>query len=520
MNDIDIELTERYKDEIWNLELNKQELLQKIYDLSQSLTRLTTEQNRLAREEVELCQEIEHFKTIQHTCESNLTLAKEQHEQEVIGLKKLLHTMRIEKDQISKQLQEALAIQQEMVQQQNALRHVDSTASNDVNASPDFSTATATATAATNSSYNINVLNSTSLVARHEGEIKALNASLDQAHEIIQSMQLKIDVERNERIEVDKLLREAQETIEQFNQHHSPAILPQQPQQSYSPTANSLLSPNSPASISNRQRRTISRSTRRSSQNRKRLAVLSLSPYPRGKSLCDELSQAGSIGNFMSSSPISSSDCRTNGESIATAEENQLQNKSLSSFKSHHIVKEKDITLSCVELPSISNHDLFSSFKSPSTKSKSSTKDDQTQQQKIVSNQNYYGFLIKEPESYFYKSKRVEKIINKQKQKSPSLKLNFANNDFNMDADFSKQDGEDNDSESSSATAMTRTMIGDWMWKYTRKVVGNGISENRHRRFFWIHPYAQTLYWSTREPGSCGSECSTKSGNFKKENNC
>lgn len=518
MNDIDIELTERYKDEIWNLELNKQELLQKIYDLSQSLTRSTTEQNRLAREKVELCQEIEHFKTIQHTCESNLALSKEQHEQEAIGLKKLLHTMRIEKDQISKQLQDVLAIQQEMVQQQNALRHVDSTASNDVNAYPGFSTATATAE--TNSPYNINVLNSTSLVARHEGEIKALSASLDQAHEIIQSMHLKIDVERNERIEVDKLLREAQETIEQFNQHHSPATLPQQPQQSYSPTTNSLLSPNSPASISNRQRRTISRSTRRSSQNRKRLAVLSLSLYPRGKSLCDELSQAGSIGNFMSSSPISNSNRRTNDESIATAEENQLQSKSLSSFKSHHIVKEKDIALSCVELPSISNHDLFSSFKSPSTTSKSSTNDDQTQLRKIVSNQDDYGSLIKEPESYFYKSKRVEKTINKQKQKSPSLKLNFANSDFNMDADFSKQDGEDNDSESSSATSMTRTMIGDWMWKYTRKVIGSGISENRHRRFFWIHPYAQTLYWSTREPGNCGSECSTKSGNFEKKNNC
>ncbi|KAI8876858.1 hypothetical protein K501DRAFT_47799 [Backusella circina FSU 941] len=48
---------------------------------------------------------------------------------------------------------------------------------------------------------------------------------------------------------------------------------------------------------------------------------------------------------------------------------------------------------------------------------------------------------------------------------------------------------------------ITQTMIGDWLWKYTRKTVGNGISENRHQRYFWIHPYTRTLYWSNTAPG-------------------
>ncbi|ORZ03506.1 hypothetical protein BCR43DRAFT_520639 [Syncephalastrum racemosum] len=49
---------------------------------------------------------------------------------------------------------------------------------------------------------------------------------------------------------------------------------------------------------------------------------------------------------------------------------------------------------------------------------------------------------------------------------------------------------------------ITQTMIGDWLWKYTRKAVGQGLSERRHKRFFWIHPYTRTLYWSTQAPGT------------------
>jgi hypothetical protein len=61
-------------------------------------------------------------------------------------------------------------------------------------------------------------------------------------------------------------------------------------------------------------------------------------------------------------------------------------------------------------------------------------------------------------------------------------------------------------------TAITKTMIGDWLWKHTRRTVGGGISEHRHRRFFWVHPYTRILYWSTVEPGVDGSEVLAKSG--------
>ncbi|KAF2112564.1 hypothetical protein BDV96DRAFT_152553 [Lophiotrema nucula] len=49
--------------------------------------------------------------------------------------------------------------------------------------------------------------------------------------------------------------------------------------------------------------------------------------------------------------------------------------------------------------------------------------------------------------------------------------------------------------------AIVQTMGGEFMWKYTRKPGREATSENRHRRFFWVHPYTRTLYWSEHDPG-------------------
>ena len=63
--------------------------------------------------------------------------------------------------------------------------------------------------------------------------------------------------------------------------------------------------------------------------------------------------------------------------------------------------------------------------------------------------------------------------------------------------------------------AITQTMIGEFLYKYTRRVVGKGHGEKRHKRFFWVHPYTKTLYWSSADPGSSSvSESSAKSGEY------
>ncbi|KAI1627105.1 hypothetical protein EDD37DRAFT_621387 [Exophiala viscosa] len=52
--------------------------------------------------------------------------------------------------------------------------------------------------------------------------------------------------------------------------------------------------------------------------------------------------------------------------------------------------------------------------------------------------------------------------------------------------------------------AITQTMIGEFLWKYTRKAGRSEMSETRHRRYFWIHPYTKTLYWSDQDPQTAG----------------
>ena len=52
--------------------------------------------------------------------------------------------------------------------------------------------------------------------------------------------------------------------------------------------------------------------------------------------------------------------------------------------------------------------------------------------------------------------------------------------------------------------AITQTMIGEYLWKYTRKAGRGEMSDKRHRRFFWVHPYTRTLYWSNQDPSTAG----------------
>ncbi|KAI0975935.1 hypothetical protein F4678DRAFT_457291 [Xylaria arbuscula] len=60
--------------------------------------------------------------------------------------------------------------------------------------------------------------------------------------------------------------------------------------------------------------------------------------------------------------------------------------------------------------------------------------------------------------------------------------------------------------------AVTQTMIGEYLWKYTRKTGRGEMSENRHRRFFWVHPYTRALYWSDSDPaGGSRGEMKAKS---------
>lgn len=54
-------------------------------------------------------------------------------------------------------------------------------------------------------------------------------------------------------------------------------------------------------------------------------------------------------------------------------------------------------------------------------------------------------------------------------------------------------------SEPSIIPALTQTVIGEYLHKYYPYFGPFGLN-SRHQRFFWVHPYTLTLYWSTTNP--------------------
>lgn len=74
---------------------------------------------------------------------------------------------------------------------------------------------------------------------------------------------------------------------------------------------------------------------------------------------------------------------------------------------------------------------------------------------------------------------------------------------FNMHTDAQTQDS-GSGTDPRMIQAITQTMIGEFLWKYTRKTVSGEMSNTRHRRYFWVHPYTRTLYWSEQDPQTAG----------------
>lgn len=51
--------------------------------------------------------------------------------------------------------------------------------------------------------------------------------------------------------------------------------------------------------------------------------------------------------------------------------------------------------------------------------------------------------------------------------------------------------------------AVAQTIMGEYLFKYYRKLGPfSSVSDTRHERYFWIHPYSMTIYWSPLNPVS------------------
>ncbi|KAL6931380.1 hypothetical protein ACO0R3_002843 [Hanseniaspora guilliermondii] len=63
--------------------------------------------------------------------------------------------------------------------------------------------------------------------------------------------------------------------------------------------------------------------------------------------------------------------------------------------------------------------------------------------------------------------------------------------------------------------SLTQTVIGEYLYKYYNRF-GNMGHKPRHERYFWIHPYTMTLYWSLKNPSKDGKNGLSDSGSNHK----
>ncbi|KAF9164287.1 hypothetical protein DFQ26_001632 [Actinomortierella ambigua] len=98
--------------------------------------------------------------------------------------------------------------------------------------------------------------------------------------------------------------------------------------------------------------------------------------------------------------------------------------------------------------------------------------------------------------------------IRRHYRPSPNGSISSMSTDYGHDRRLSISSNYDPNTTPTDPTMIqiiTQTMIGDYLWKYTRRPMASVMSEKRHRRYFWVHPYTRTMYWSMNNPAADGS---------------
>ncbi|KAL6927578.1 hypothetical protein ACO0SA_004200 [Hanseniaspora valbyensis] len=105
---------------------------------------------------------------------------------------------------------------------------------------------------------------------------------------------------------------------------------------------------------------------------------------------------------------------------------------------------------------------------------------------------------------------QLEQMLN-EKQEYPSLlpPVEEVVSGTNQNRDLVNQTVEESQSINTTQTSggfsndkiivsLTQTVIGEYLYKYYNKF--GVFSKQRHERYFWIHPFTMTLYWSVKNP--------------------
>ncbi|KAI8338838.1 meiotic cell cortex C-terminal pleckstrin homology-domain-containing protein [Blakeslea trispora] len=470
-------MNKRYKDEIWNLELEKQDLLQKINDLTNNLDKSNLDLARLEQQEKRLINELEHLKALR---DEELNEARAKHEQEVMYYKEMILTQRTEKEKALKELQK---LNQKPRSNSVILRPVSQR-----NSSSDHLSSTSTASVASPpQSRTMFAVGQSQLACRRDEslEIKSLRISLDQAHDIIKTMQDRINKETEERTKADALLKEAREMADHLQNTRDKSLTPNPKNQSIQPTVGT-------ERIQRRKSKALPTSTQApmsvlSEELERSQHQAMVEPSSTNLSSPTEPGRQTSKGEEKTNGLLSRTELQQVCTSSISLNPNVVRDTLCQTSPHLHQTRKPTVALQLQELDSFTND--------PKIRSTDRKDESTSRNSKAFSDKLKEGFLEKEDNS------RNSVYSGKRKRNQPSLEI--------PEVDFSHQVSLDlllkplsKDQIQDVLAALTRCIIGEWVWKYTRKVVGVGFSEKKHRRFFWVNPYTRVLHWSTHKPGS------------------
>ncbi|CAO3579215.1 unnamed protein product [Absidia cylindrospora] len=607
------EALELGKEQIWNLELEKQDLVQQVDDLHQQVNRNVADQAKLTSQESELKQELELLKqqqvswqeTMEQSNQDKVDLAITRRklaalQRQVSSNKAMVDASRVsfaggfqppyQTDTFRFSLPPDPQLNLSHLAPPHSLPSISPSATptsttttttttaaaavttiTGAVAATRASTSTATATATispssvTPSSFPTTTTKNVRQQQRQQqDEFIAINAelqtSLQKANSTIQALERSLEDEQKKRAEMEILWRDAQEVIENKtgDDENIPTLPP--PASSLSSSSSSLLNEDRQHGIDHMPLSELNELHQSDHQAPSQLNKRKFNKEARNNrqkclSLGDELSLAGPGGIFPQFStmdldseqtttdvvfeatkispppqlpPLSSATNKwlsetltnqTNLDDILACDIMVDRPVSPTATISHHINHENsdrndhltkaNCSSSSIDQSNINNKKIESSNDNESISTH--VADNHNKEISRSNSKQIYGSILA-TESYIYQaspsppSSQNEEKDTSSNNTAPEMERNNIEGPPNQQLtnNNSNSDGK------RCIRALTRTMIGDWMWKYTRKVVGNGISENRHKRFFWLHPYSKTLYWSTQEPGVDGCEYNTK----------
>ncbi|ORZ22259.1 meiotic cell cortex C-terminal pleckstrin homology-domain-containing protein [Absidia repens] len=497
---------ERGKEEIWALELEKQDLVQQINDLQHQVKRASVNQTQLIGHEKDLKQELESMKQQQVTWKNDMEQAKRD--------KLKLETARRKLYALEQQLPEHYATVPD-------LSHTSST--KDIDVDDETNTLSILPSPLPNPSPSQSLpvkflANNARQQRQHQGKFIAINselhASLTIANDTIKKLQCTLENEQKKRTEMEILWRDAQEMIENYDIGKLTISVDDTTTPSNSPSA---ASKHYNDYQQHHQSHPLFKGDTNDNDSKRSRNI-----RQKRLSLGDELVLAGSSDNTpgVILSPAINGDTDGNHKNGKLSSSSMLGSFWKSEMLSIHTNIDEILDIDQSQAPACLSHGIldpankiYATITTEQQEESMEVETDETGDTAHDSNSDAtrtedepYGSILTTG-SYIYQPSMRDispPQENQQQHRNDTRSSKMTYDILSMNNSDVKHNG------SRYIQALTRTMIGDWMWKYTRKMVGIGISENRHERFCWLHPYSKTLYWSTHEPGIDGLEHATK----------